>query len=178
MASTRCQKTRGKSLCMTDFYDQSAQSGSVRGTVVAKRPMETPKGNAHRGAAGTGARSPASGAQNSPRSSPPSPNSSLKGNGLKRGPSIPISANTTMGEPHQVSNPTSLPTSSPEKHHPRLDSSSESSREAFPPSDPTENPTDDLLAGFPTSNQAASESVIKDLMLALRSSIQQSFTAT
>lgn len=67
--------------------------------------------------------------------------------------------------------------SSPAKSKTRLDSDQAALDPATSDTIFAISPPDDTLESFPTSNQAVSESFLKEMMLALRSSIQQSFTS-
>lgn len=178
MASARRQKMKGKSLCMTDFYVHPDRPGSTEGSASAKKPTGAPRARFTRGTSGPGACPSAPGATNIPSKSPQQSVWGHRASGAKRGSDKPDPPKITSRESPQDKGSASPSTRSPEKHRPRLDSMSDSSREVASESDLNDIPADDLLAGFPTSDQAASESFIKEMMLALRSSIHSSFTAT
>lgn len=95
-----------------------------------------------------------------------------KGNSLKRGPVVqtphhsPDHLTEVSGDVARTDSIQSS-TTSPLKHRAKLDTATEGEGDVIPP-------VEDTLDKFPTSDQAVSQSVLKDMMLALRSSIQQS----
>lgn len=175
MTSTRRQRTKGKSLCLTDFFAQNERTDpSPQGSCPAvspfspteeetateltpascQSPVRDPTGNMD----GCGALDLA-----------PSPN------GLKRRPDA-ISDVGAKGARDPSSSRSSSATNSPAKHRTKLDAEPPSRQGPTATQDVEAQHTEDALGAFPTSNQAVSDSVLKEMMLALRASIQSSFT--
>lgn len=181
MTSTRRQKIKGKSLCMTDYFVNNDQNEIGEPCTPVVKPQKPLRDTANTEDSNEGAQSPLSDSPNNSRDSLPPTMPSPKQGGLKRGSSIPVSTRQSMlsslqGEPIQTSASNSPSSCSPQKHRAKMDDELCVSQEvtADPKSDTRH--ASDLLDTFPTSNQAVSESFLKEMMLALRSSIQQSFT--
>lgn len=179
MASTRKQKAKAKSLCMTDFFANNDQPNHTSGIAANLELSNPPPTQLQDGDMLEMDKSPGSA---SPVASQPSPASSMspkkKLSGLKRGSNIPVPTRHTsspQGDRTTGYDSTSPLTHSPQKHRAKLDTEFEELRSLSPTADPTPPHTEDILDTFPTSNQAVSDLILKDMMLALRSSIQQSF---
>lgn len=178
MATTRRQKSKGKSLRLTDFFPSTESLDSATQLEATKDSSSSPP----RMQSGV---SPNSGhtVQAEPhieRDLSLDAALSTRQSTLKRGMvagAIYDEGNPPLGI--ESSGPTSLPNSSasnsPAKSRTRLDSGISALHPAA--GDAELVPPDDVLNAFPTSNQAVSESFLKEMMLALRSSIQQSFTS-
>lgn len=181
MASTRRQKQKGKSLCMTDFFINSEQVGSLDMdspptpvptlSQASEAPPVSPQGS----------RSPGSESSTASRGSTSPFQTNSRPSGQKRGSSIPISSNSTTSKARggtlmggvQTASPSSR---SPLKHSAKLDVDLQTSLDENTSPIAVDPPTGDALESFPTSDQAASERFMKEMILALRSSIQQGFT--
>lgn len=177
MASTRRNKPKGKSLRLTDFF------ASTEGLESAHLQDDT---------SGTSSAPP------TPRSeSPPvqlhlkqtsnmeqkklSQTSSTKQPALKRGaivhtvtqerPTLPVAEDASTS-----SLLNSSASNSPVKSRSKLDGDATALNCSSEEMNITTPNSEDLLDAFPTSNQAVSEAFLKEMMLALRSSIQHSFT--
>lgn len=102
-------------------------------------------------------------------------------NGLKRGSNIPVptkhpmtsSSPTTPGHTSASNSPSSR---SPMKQREKLDNNLFTPHSAALELEKGETLSEDVLDTFPTTNQAVSELFLKEMMLVLHSSIQQSFT--
>lgn len=178
MASTRKQKQKNRALCMTDFYANSDQTDRADPLSTPLRLASPPPRTS------TDDTSEVPFPSSSPSTSPPSqepPHIPGRSHGLKRGSSIPVSAryastSSPQGDMGASSNSNSPTSQSPSKHKAKLDmelGDSQSQQGITITSAPR---SEDLLDNLPTTNQAASEPFIKEMMLALRSSLQQSFT--
>lgn len=94
-------------------------------------------------------------------------------NGLKRHPDA-ISEAGTSGAQDPSSSRSSSDTNSPAKNRTKLDAEPPSRQGRTATHDIEAQLTEDALGAFPTSNQAVLDSVLKEMMLALRASLQNS----
>lgn len=168
MASTRRQKTKGKYLCLTDFFNQAEQCEDA---VSAK---SSPSSQPSSGELDKYIETDCETESSSQVLAPPQVPQSTKKNNMKRGtmtsPKSPNNDLVSSDDRQSFACETSSPTAgSPVKHRPRLDI--DSTEEIL-----VENPITDLLGAFPITDQAVSQAFLKDMMLALRSSIQHSVT--
>lgn len=175
MASTRRQRTKGKSLCLTDFFSHNELAGSTPPNALllgAQSPPTSPTqsttGDALEG--GPGSANPAGSFDHQPYQPPQGPN------GLKRGTSVSTSHKSPNSETASLcceshSSPGSSTTSSPVKHRAKLD---------IPGMKETDSSSlqEDMLGAFLVTDQASSPALLKDMMLALRSSINTNLTTT
>lgn len=102
-------------------------------------------------------------------------------NTAERGYSIPVSTRharpTPQIEEYDNNSASNSPSSrSPLKHRAKLDGDHAAPPRALKEQDCTLRQPNNMLDCFPTSNQAVSKQFLKEMMLALRSAIQQSFT--
>lgn len=176
MASTRRQKSKGKSLCLTDFFSHSdsADDNSMDKVTTNSQPLSNQATHSSGDSLTDGdliADLPATTSQPEAQHDP----LPQRSNGLKRGSSAPVptnpeeveSASVQYVDPsrgHSTSN-------SPVKLRAKLDTQVVAEIDA--PIQP-----DDELGMFPTTDQAVSQTFLKDMMLALRASIHQSLTTT
>lgn len=166
---------------MTDFYANSDQPDRAELLSTPLRPPGQSHSTIPGDTSGVPANPPQSSTSPPPQMTPHASASAGKPSGLKRGSNIPVltrhSSNSSPQSDPDASSSSNSPTSqSPRKHRAKLDSELIDSQ--LPPhTAKTPAPYhEDTLDNLPTVNQAASEPFIKEMMLALRSSLQQSFT--
>lgn len=171
MASTRKQKPKSRSMRLTDFF---SQGDSADEAAPEKMPADVQEQMmAASGADGRGDSYP----NTLPEVSQPGLLASTqqrKTTGLKRSTTAQASATastTTAAAVLPEAEPPSpqSSTASPAKNRAKKDINTEADQHTLT------HPNDELGL-FPTSDQAVSQTVLKDMMLALRSSLQQSFT--
>lgn len=178
MASNRRNRPEGKSLRLTDFF------ASTEGLDEAHLQDNT---------LGTSSLPPTPQSQSPSLQLQPSQNSTMehkksaqassnKQTSLKRG-ALAHANIQEMSTPPVIGAASTSPllnlstSNSPVKSRSRLDGDTAAPCCLSEETTLTTSPSEDILDTFPTSNQAVSESFLKEMMLALRSSIQHSFTS-
>lgn len=176
MASTRRQKAKGKSLCLTDFFAQNDRTDTIsQGANSTTPPSPTTEEDTLIGHMSAHCSSPMSGTPNTGNDCL-RPELGSNQHSLKRRLATTLDAGLNDPKDPLISDHSST-TSSPAKHRTKLDADPSASPNLSEDPDTEIQSTDDMLDTFPTSNQVVSDSVLKEMMLALRTSIQTSFAS-